>query len=156
MRYMRKVGGLENTDMAVVFTLTLLSQLAALTFVPIAWYGYNQMHRCRFVVIIPIYMWINASKLYTLPSGYMMIFEVILGCLRLYVGCWRFYGTSLGKELLWQLMMSYDRVADVAESSLQWRSDFQSGSRVLKKVLWTFSYLYLWHTMSYIAKSRVT
>ena len=31
-------------------------------------------------------------------------------------------------------------------------SDFQSGSRVLKKVFWTFSYLYLCHTMWFHAK----
>ena len=29
---------------------------------------------------------------------------------------------------------------------------FQSGSRVLKKVFWTLSYLYLWHTMWFHAK----
>ena len=33
-----------------------------------------------------------------------------------------------------------------------WRADFQSGFRVLKKVFWTFSYLYLWHTMWFHAK----
>ena len=31
-------------------------------------------------------------------------------------------------------------------------ADFQSGSRVLKKVFWTFSYLYLWHTMWFHAE----
>ena len=29
----------------------------------------------------------------------------------------------------------YDKLSDVAETKVQWRSDFQSGSRVLKKVL---------------------
>ena len=33
-------------------------------------------------------------------------------------------------------------VCTVAETWVQWRSDFQSGSRVLKKVLWTFSMAY--------------
>ena len=33
------------------------------------------------------------------------------------------------------------------KSWVWWRADFQSGSRVLKKVFWTFSYLYLWHIM---------
>ena len=32
----------------------------------------------------------------------------------------------------------YDRLSVVAESWVQWRSDFQSGSRVLKEVSWTF------------------
>ena len=41
-----------------------------------------------------------------------------------------------------------DRVATAAETWVQWRSDFQSGSRVLKKVLWTFSYLYLYPTFT--------
>ena len=41
----------------------------------------------------------------------------------------------------------YDAVSDVVESGGLWRFDFQIGSRVLKKVFRTFSYLYLWHTM---------
>ena len=45
-----------------------------------------------------------------------------------------------------------DWVATVAETWVQFRSDFQSDSRVLKKVFWTFSYLYLWHTMRLYAK----
>ena len=43
--------------------------------------------------------------------------------------------------------LQYDKVASVPESWVRWRSNFQSGSRVLKKVLWTFSYQYLWPTM---------
>ena len=39
---------------------------------------------------------------------------------------------------------TYETVADVPESWVWWWADFQSGSRVLKKVFWTFSYLYLW------------
>ena len=46
----------------------------------------------------------------------------------------------------------YETVTDVPESWVWWRADFQSDSRVLKKVLWTFSYLYLWHTMWFHAK----
>ena len=42
---------------------------------------------------------------------------------------------------------SYESFSDVGESCVWWRADFQSGSRVLKKVFWTFSYLYQWHTM---------
>ena len=42
---------------------------------------------------------------------------------------------------------TYETVADVPESRVRWRADFQSGSRVLKKVFLTLSYLYLWHTM---------
>ena len=46
----------------------------------------------------------------------------------------------------------YDSIATVGEIRVYWRADFQSGSRVLKKVFWTFSYLYLWHTMWFHAK----
>ena len=46
----------------------------------------------------------------------------------------------------------YDAVSDVVESGGLWRFDFQIGSRVLKKVFRTFSYLYLWHTMWFHAK----
>ena len=43
-------------------------------------------------------------------------------------------------------------VSDLGEIRVWLRADFQSGSRVLKKVFWTFSYLYLWHTMWFHAK----
>ena len=46
----------------------------------------------------------------------------------------------------------YDKVSDVVESWVQWRSYFKSGSRVSKKVFWTFSYLYLWHKMWFHAE----
>ena len=46
----------------------------------------------------------------------------------------------------------YESIATVGEIRVYWRADFQSGSRVLKKVFWTFSYLYLWHTMWFHAK----
>ena len=46
----------------------------------------------------------------------------------------------------------YDSIATVGEIRVYRRADFQSGSRVLKKVFWTFSYLYLWHTMWFHAK----
>ena len=46
----------------------------------------------------------------------------------------------------------YESFATVGEIRVWWRADFQSGSRVLKKVFWTFSYLYLWHTMWFHAK----
>ena len=48
--------------------------------------------------------------------------------------------------------VSYESFATVGEIRVWWRADFQSGSRVLKKVFWTFSYLYLWHTMWFHAK----
>ena len=48
--------------------------------------------------------------------------------------------------------MGYELFSDVGESRVWWRADFQSGSGVLKKVFWTFSYLYLWHTMWFHAK----
>ena len=47
---------------------------------------------------------------------------------------------------------AYDSIATVGEIRVYRRADFQSGSRVLKKVFWTFSYLYLWHTMWFHAK----
>ena len=46
----------------------------------------------------------------------------------------------------------YDSIATVGEIRVYRRADFQSGSRVLKKVFWTLSYLYLWHTMWFHAK----
>ena len=48
--------------------------------------------------------------------------------------------------LKWQssIQSQYDKVADVPESWVWWRAVFQNGSRVLKKVFWTFSYLYLY------------
>ena len=46
----------------------------------------------------------------------------------------------------------YEWFSDVPESWVGLRADFQSGSRVLKKVFWTFSYLYLWHTMWFHAE----
>ena len=35
----------------------------------------------------------------------------------------------------------YESFSDVGESWIWWRADFQNGSRVLKKVFWTFSFL---------------
>ena len=51
-----------------------------------------------------------------------------------------------------QIQFRYESFSDVGESWVWWRADFQSGSRVLKKVSWTFSYLYLCHTMWFHAK----
>ena len=48
--------------------------------------------------------------------------------------------------------MIYDSLSDVGEIRVYQGADFQSGSRVLKKVFWTLSYLYLWHTMWFHAK----
>ena len=45
--------------------------------------------------------------------------------------------------------LQYDSVADVQESWVWLRADFQSGSRVLKKVFWTFSYLYIDISIAY-------
>ena len=50
------------------------------------------------------------------------------------------------------LQIIYESFSDVGESWVWLRADFQSGFRVLKKVFWTFSYLYLWHTMWFHAK----
>ena len=49
-------------------------------------------------------------------------------------------------------MHRYESIATVGEIRVYWRADFQSGSRVLKKLFWTLSYLYLWHTMWFHAK----
>ena len=46
----------------------------------------------------------------------------------------------------------YESIATVGEIRVYWRADFQRGSSVIKKVFWTFSYLYLWHTMWFHAK----
>ena len=64
---------------------------------------------------------------------------------------------SIGQLHLWPMKESihpsiYDSLSDVGEIRVYQRADFQSGSRVLKKVFWTFSYLYLWHTMWFHAK----
>ena len=45
-----------------------------------------------------------------------------------------------------------ETVADVPESWVWWRADFQSVSGMLQKMFWTFSYLYLWHTMWFHAE----
>ena len=58
-------------------------------------------------------------------------------------------GFSTTWNLLWHI---YDSLSDVGEIRVYQRADFQSGSRVLKKVFWTLSYLYLWHTMWFHAK----
>ena len=49
-------------------------------------------------------------------------------------------------------LIPYDSIASVGKTGVWWRADFQSGSRVLKKVFWTLSYIYLWHTMWFHAK----
>ena len=48
---------------------------------------------------------------------------------------------------------AYDSFSDVPESWVWWRADFQCGSRMLKKVFWTFSYLYLWLQCGFMQKS---
>ena len=61
----------------------------------------------------------------------------------------------LRKSTTWfvhEALIQYDSVATVGEIRVYRRAHFQSGSRVLKKVFWTFSYLYLWHTMWFHAK----
>ena len=52
----------------------------------------------------------------------------------------------------WNVSSRYDSMSDLGEIRVYQRADFQSGSRVLKKVFWTLSYLYLWHTMWFHAK----
>ena len=50
---------------------------------------------------------------------------------------------------IWPIYM-YDRLSDVAENWVQWRSYFQSGARVLEKVLCTFKgHLFLSISMAY-------
>ena len=59
---------------------------------------------------------------------------------------------ALQDQVGFLLRDSNDSIATVGEIRVYQRADFQSGSRVLKKVFWTFSYLYLWHTMWFHAK----
>ena len=49
-------------------------------------------------------------------------------------GHWSFLSTQFWKSY------TYDTVSDVVNMWMQWRSDFQSGSRVLERVWWPFSY----------------
>ena len=63
--------------------------------------------------------------------------------------CWIYI---LGVKSLVHSRNWYESFATVGEIRVYQRADFQSGSRVLKKVLWTLSYLYLWHTMWFHAK----
>ena len=60
---------------------------------------------------------------------------------------------KVGRLIFYILYFTYDSFSDVGESWVWLRANFQSGSRVLKKVFWTFSYLYLWHTMWFHAKN---
>ena len=48
------------------------------------------------------------------------------------------WGRIYQKELAVLIYSLNDKVSDVVESLVQWRSNFQSGSRVLKKVFQTF------------------
>ena len=61
-------------------------------------------------------------------------------------------GTRMVTDLTPQI---YDSVADVPESWVWLKADFQSGPRVLKKVFWTFSYLYLWHTIMWFNAEKL-
>ena len=63
---------------------------------------------------------------------------------------WREFGQFLYRYIL--NVCVYDSVADVPKSWVWWRAYFQSGSRVFKNMFWTFSYLYLGHTMWFHAK----
>ena len=57
-----------------------------------------------------------------------------------------------GGQNIITIKIVYDSMSDLGEIRVYQRADFQSGSRVLKKVFWTLSYLYLWHTMWFHAK----
>ena len=48
-----------------------------------------------------------------------------------------------GEEQDDMLFWVYDSIATVGEIRVYWRADFQSGSSVLKKVLWTF-FIYIY------------
>ena len=63
--------------------------------------------------------------------------------------------TTLPQFFKWDIalnVITHMTVADVPVSWVWLWADFQSGSRVLKKVSWAFSYLYLWHTKWFHAK----
>ena len=78
--------------------------------------------------------------------------------IRVVIGTWRIINVLLGnkqkgKIFVFTLVLEiYESFSDVPESWVWLRGNFQSGSRVLKKVFWTFPYLYLWHTMWFHAK----
>ena len=62
------------------------------------------------------------------------------------------FSTNVNEKMTQMNKSRYDSIASVGKTGVWWRADFQSGSRVLKKVFWTFSYLYLWHTMWFHAQ----
>ena len=69
--------------------------------------------------------------------------------------CTNFLSSNSKKKSSWiniWIRGKYDSIAGVGKTGVWLRANFQSGSRVLKKVFWTFSYLYLWHTMWFHAK----
>ena len=53
-------------------------------------------------------------------------------------------GLGRHTKTLWCSLSTYESFSNVGESWVWWRADFQSGSRVLKNVFWTFSYLSLY------------
>ena len=91
------------------------------------------------------------DKIYTFPQDCKNVYIFSLD--------WKRFSSAAaaymhGAWSWWELCAQciYESIATVGEIGVWWRADFQSGSRVLKKVFWTFSYLYLWHTMWFHAK----
>ena len=84
-----------------------------------------------------------------IPNGICSSWEIKILRLTLFISCLLVKNIQVVKptQVNDAEKNKYDSVADVPESWVLLRADFQSGSRVLKKVFWTFSYLYLWHTM---------
>ena len=87
---------------------------------------------------------LEPSKLTWSCTGWLWVVQVVTGDSQEEVMIFRDKQTDTSS---W-----YESIATVGEIRVYWRADFQSGSRVLKKVFWTFSYLYLWHTMWFHAK----
>ena len=95
------------------------------------------------------------TLLYSVILCYTLLYSVILCYTLLYsvILCYTLlYSVILCYTLLHSVSLCYETVADVPESWVWWRVNFQSGSRVLKKVFWTFSYLCLSYIMRFQAK----
>ena len=135
----------KSTDIAVLSRITSTSSLS-----PAVWW------EKEFVVLdfCPEYLWdCLMFELKYWPHNMKLKFLIVaVSCI--YLLC--LYDTLMRKALPAQsnplISLNYEKVADVLESWIWLRADFQSGSRVLKKEFWTFSYLYLWHAMWFHAK----
>ena len=97
--------------------------------------------------------WRYHRRLLDYQSPYFKSFLIIK-----YLGIIKFFwiikdSISIGKYFLIRLSSKRIRLSCRCSRKLSMvEADFQSGSRVLEKVFWTFSYLYLWYTMWFHAE----